>query len=52
MIRKSLQHSLNGYVDTAEVGAQIDRFIVPSGLGAAVGPLGALAVAADQLPPT
>jgi fructokinase len=50
-IRKSLQHSLNGYVDTGEVGPQIDRFIVPSGLGPAVGPLGALAVAADQLPP-
>jgi fructokinase len=49
MIRASLQHSLNGYVDTEEVGRQIDRFIVPSGLGAAVGPLGALAVAADQL---
>jgi fructokinase len=50
MIRHGLQHSLNGYVDTAEVGGQIDRFIVPSDLGAAVGPLGALAVAADQLP--
>ena len=49
MIRASLQHSLNGYVDTEEVGRQIDRFIVPSDLGAAVGPLGALAVAADQL---
>jgi fructokinase len=49
MIRQGLQHGLNGYVDTAELGAQINRFIVPSGLGAAVGPLGALAVAADQL---
>jgi fructokinase len=49
MIRASLQHSLNGYVGTEEVGGRIDRFIVPSGLGAAVGPLGALAVAADQL---
>ena len=51
MIRASLQHSLNGYVDTEEVGQQIDRFIVPSGLGAAVAPLGALAVAAEQLLP-
>jgi fructokinase len=44
MIRHSLQHSLNGYVDTQEVAEQVDRFVVPSGLGAAVGPLGALAV--------
>lgn len=51
MIREALQRSLNGYVDTAEVGRQIDRFIVPSGLGAAVGPLGALALAVEQLPP-
>ncbi|HTV79324.1 MAG TPA: ROK family protein [Steroidobacteraceae bacterium] len=46
-VRRSLQDSLNGYVDTAEVGADINRFIVPSALGPAVGPLGALAVAAD-----
>jgi fructokinase len=49
MIRERLQCSLNGYVGTEEVGAGIDRFIVPPGLGTAVGPLGALAVAADQL---
>jgi fructokinase len=49
MIRERLQHSLNHYVGTEELGAGIDRFIVPPGLGAAAGPLGALAVAADQL---
>jgi fructokinase len=48
MIRKYLQSSLNGYVAIDELGPGIDRFIVPSDLGAAVGPLGALAVAADQ----
>jgi fructokinase len=48
MIRGRLQSSLNGYLDIEEVGPGIERFIVPSGLGAAVGPLGALAVAADQ----
>jgi fructokinase len=48
MIRTHLQSSLNGYLGSEEVGAGIDRFIVPSALGAAVGPLGALAVAADQ----
>jgi fructokinase len=48
MIRERLQSSLNGYLAIDEVGAGIDHFIVPPGLGAAVGPLGALAVAADQ----
>ncbi len=48
MIRQCLQSSLNGYLAIDEVGPGIDRFIVPSALGAAVGPLGALAVAADQ----
>ena len=49
MIRERLQSSLNGYLDIEEVGPGIERFIVPSGLGPAVGPLGALAVAAEQL---
>ena len=49
MIRPRLQASLNGYIATDETGAGIDRFIVPPPLGLAVGPLGALAVAADQL---
>ncbi len=48
LIREGLQKSLNHYVGTPEVGAGIDRFIVPSGLGAAVGPTGALAIAADE----
>jgi fructokinase len=49
MIRARLQRSLNGYVANDEVGCDIDRFIVPSALGAAVGPLGALAVAATKV---
>jgi fructokinase len=49
MIRPRLQASLNGYMATDETGAGIERFIVPSALGLMVGPLGALAVAADQL---
>jgi fructokinase len=49
LIRTHLQASLNGYLATDETGAGIDRFIVPSALGLMVGPLGALAVAADQL---
>jgi hypothetical protein len=49
MIRERLQRSLNGYLAIDEVGSGIERFIVPSGLGDSVGPLGALAVAADRL---
>jgi fructokinase len=49
LIRARLQASLNGYIATEETGAGIDRFIVPSALGPMVGPLGALALAADQL---
>jgi fructokinase len=49
MIRQRLQRSLNGYIGSRELGADIDGFIVPSALGAAVGPLGALALAAQEL---
>jgi fructokinase len=49
MIRSRLQSSLNGYIASDELGSGIERFIVPSALGPAVGPLGALAVAADRL---
>jgi fructokinase len=49
LIRPRLQASLNGYIATEETAAGIDGFIVPSALGPRVGPLGALAVAADQL---
>jgi fructokinase len=49
MIRECLQRSLNGYLANEEVEPEIDRFIVPSVLGAAVGPLGALAVAAAKM---
>jgi len=48
MIRERLRHSLNGYLDIPELGADLAGFIVPSALGAAVGPLGALALAAMQ----
>ncbi|MDF3020574.1 MAG: hypothetical protein K0Q92_1877 [Steroidobacteraceae bacterium] len=46
-IQQELKRSLNGYVEAPEVGLDIARFIVPPGLGAMSGPLGALAVAAD-----
>jgi fructokinase len=46
-IQQELRHSLNGYVQTPELGQDLARFIVPPGLGAMAGPLGALALAAD-----
>ncbi|HTC44989.1 MAG TPA: ROK family protein [Steroidobacteraceae bacterium] len=49
LIREHLQRSLNGYLANDEIGCDIDRFIVPPVLGAAVGPLGALAVAAAKM---
>jgi fructokinase len=49
MIRERLQRSLNGYIGNRELGADIEGFIVPSALGTAVGPLGALALAAQEL---
>jgi fructokinase len=47
-IRQELLRSLNGYVEVAALGAGgIGQYIVPPGLGAMAGPLGALALAAD-----
>ncbi len=47
-IRQALAQSLNGYLRIAEVTSGLDRYIVPPGLGALAGPLGALAVAAGD----
>jgi fructokinase len=46
-IQQELKRSLNGYVEAPELEHDLARFIVPPGLGAMAGPLGALAVAAD-----
>jgi fructokinase len=46
-IQQELKRSLNGYVDAIELGAGLAQFIVPPGLGAMAGPLGALALATD-----
>jgi len=51
-IRARLRASLNGYLDIEQLEDGLEEFIVPPGLGALAGPLGALAVAADAaLPP-
>lgn len=46
-LRHELQHSLNGYVQAAEISQGLAQYIVPPGLDGMAGPLGALALAAD-----
>lgn len=46
-IQQELQRSLNGYVQAPEIAEGLTDYIVPPGLGAQAGPLGALALAAD-----
>ncbi len=46
-VRTLLLQSLNGYVALENIVGPIEQYIVPPGLGAMAGPLGALAVAAD-----
>ena len=49
LIRRDLRDSLNGYVDLERLTGGVDHYVVPPGLGALAGPLGALALAADAL---
>jgi fructokinase len=52
-IQQELKRSLNGYVEAPELDQGISQYVVPPGLGAMAGPLGALALAADaELPGT
>ena len=46
-IQQELKRSLNRYVEAPELEQGLAQFIVPPGLGAMAGPLGALALAAD-----
>jgi fructokinase len=48
-MRRHLTLSLNGYLELDELTSDIDRYVVPPGLGALAGPLGALALAADAV---
>jgi fructokinase len=48
-ICRSLEGSLNGYLDMEEVASSLDQYVVPPGLGTRAGPLGAIAVAADSI---
>jgi len=46
-LRAQLVKSLNGYLDLDDLTGGVTDFVVPPGLGALAGPLGALALAAD-----
>ena len=45
LVRREVQHLLNGYVQAPEILDQIDCYIVPPGLASRAGVLGALALA-------
>lgn len=47
LIRQLLVKSINGYLLADELSGDIDQYIIPPGLAAQSGPLGALAVAID-----
>jgi fructokinase len=46
-VREHLRTSLNGYVTADELGPGLSNYVVPPGLGALAGPLGAIALAMD-----
>ena len=48
-IRQQLIPGLNGYLKLDELIGPLDSYIVPAGLGASAGPLGALALAQDAI---
>jgi len=48
-VRRQLILSLNGYLEFDAVTGGIDTYVIPPGLGALAGPLGALALAADAI---
>lgn len=48
-VRSKLKSSLNAYVDPSEADPDFLHYIVPPGLGALAGPLGAIALAAQAL---
>jgi fructokinase len=49
LIRKKVQTALNGYIRAPEIENEIDKYIVPPGLGNRSGVLGALALAETAL---
>jgi fructokinase len=48
LLRARMLHWLGGYIDRSEILAHVDRYVVPAGLGARAGVLGALGLARSQ----
>jgi len=44
LVRRSVQHLLNGYISVPEITKHVDQYIVPAGLGSNAGLLGAMAL--------
>lgn len=49
MVRREVQHLLNGYVQSPAILEQIEQYIVPPGLGSRAGVLGSIALAEQAL---
>jgi fructokinase len=49
LVRQQLSDSLNGYIDIERLTGGLEHYVLPPGLGALAGPLGALALAADAI---
>lgn len=49
LVRQKIQQQLNGYVQSPAILAEIDRYIVPPGLGSQAGVSGAIALAQQAL---
>jgi fructokinase len=47
LVRRRALHWLGGYIDRSDIIDNIDRYIVPPGLGVRAGVLGALCLALD-----
>jgi fructokinase len=48
-LRENLHGSLNGYIEAREISSDLSSYVVPPGLGALAGPMGALALAAEAV---
>jgi fructokinase len=45
LVRSRMLHWLGGYIDRSEILSDVDRYVVPAGLGARTGVMGALHLA-------
>jgi fructokinase len=52
LVRREVRELVGGYIDAAALGAEIESYLVPPGLGHRAGVLGAIALAAAARPAT